>query len=58
MKLKHDELLSDFACFGFNCNLRPCTMAGVTKHGEDGSEMHPKLVAVVGWCRLTLAVPS
>ena len=22
MKLKHDKLLSDFACFGFNCNLR------------------------------------
>jgi len=23
LKRKHDELLSDFACFGFNCNLRP-----------------------------------
>jgi len=22
LKLKHDELLSNFACFGFNCNLR------------------------------------
>ena len=22
MKLKHDKLLSNFACFGFNCKLR------------------------------------
>ena len=23
MKLKHDKLLSNFACYGFNSNLRP-----------------------------------
>ena len=28
MTLNHDELLSNFTCFGFNCNLRPCTKAG------------------------------
>ena len=22
LKVKHDNLLSSFACFGFNCNLR------------------------------------
>ena len=25
MKLKHDELLSNLACLGFTCNLRPYT---------------------------------
>ena len=25
MELKHDELLTNFACFGFNCNLRHYT---------------------------------
>ena len=24
MKLKHNKLLPNFACFGFNSNLRPC----------------------------------
>ena len=27
LKLKYDELLSDFACFGFNCKVRPCRTA-------------------------------
>ena len=26
LKLKYDILLSNFACFGFNCNLRPCSL--------------------------------
>jgi len=25
LKLRHDKLLSNFALFGFNCNLRPST---------------------------------
>jgi len=32
LKLKHDKLHSHFACFGFNCNLRPCSKAYTGTH--------------------------
>ena len=37
MKLKHDKLLSNFACFGFNCNL-------LRQYDLDG-DGYPELIA-------------
>ena len=37
MKLKHDKLLSNFACFGFNCNLRHYTMEMLLLDKEEGT---------------------
>ena len=42
MNLKHDKLLSNFACFGFNRNLRPYSMAIFNRNET-----------LVGRCRLT-----
>ena len=35
MKPKHDNLLSNFACFVFNCNLRHYTTAAAAQAGRE-----------------------
>jgi len=38
LKLKYEKLLSNFACFGLNCNLRPYTADKMKKEGQRAAQ--------------------
>jgi len=46
LKLNHDELLSNFACFGFNFNRRPSTMIVVRTSSIDTADTLVRAVQV------------
>ena len=57
MKLKHDELLSNFACFAFNCKLRHYDKGGVEGTAAEclgSSSLIPVDAFKVGRCRFKL----
>jgi len=47
-ELKHDELLSNFTCFGFKCNLRPCTVVFASQLSQVALDAHMALLNVTG----------
>ena len=69
LKLKHDKPLSNFACFGFNCKLRPstlgvvCMMASnsvveVSRRYDNDPACAAGFFSTVGRCRFTPGLNS
>jgi len=56
LKLNYDKLLSNFACFGFNCNLRPFTKVLVYYCGSNDLSHGVAVQAHPGFAHLTPAL--